>query len=266
MSKQRPDFPPPTPPLPGDKKPVSAPPEPKPRPKLKPKAPSPWPWGRFTRIAVSLLVAFHLVAVFTAPWFIQLRSSVVPMVEPGGIPRGADGRAVPPNQMGNFPAQRPLLPELLAKSLRHYQNLLYINNGYDFFSPDPGVSHLIRYQVFDENDQKIAEGQMPDRREQWPRLFYHRHMMLVEQSADPLFASAGWEFKIADRLLEAHNGSRVRLEQVRHHLLTPEEVKAGRRINEESTYEGLAFLDHRRAAKAPAQSGEPPVSVPGGAR
>jgi len=249
MSKQRPEPPPQQPA--GEKKP-NAPqaPEAKPKPvkPVKPKVPSPWPWGPFARVLVSLLVAFHVFVLFISPWEIQLRPSVVPMAEPGGPPLDAQGRPIPPQQFDprTYPAQLHVLPIALTKYLHHYANLLYINNGYDFFSPDPGVSHQIKYEVFNNAGEKLAEGQFPNRREQWPRLFYHRHMMLVEQSRDPMAAGQGWETAIAERLLEKHDGDRVRLVMIRHHLLTPQQVKDGGRIDGPATYEEIGVMNHNR--------------------
>jgi hypothetical protein len=171
------------------------------------------------------------------------------MVEPGGAPRDQYGRPLRPEQINpsNYPHQTPLLPRLLNDALWYYSNLLYLNNGYDFFSPDPGVSHLIRYEVFDANSQKIASGQLPHRGEQWPRLFYHRHMMLVEQSGQPMpEGPGGWENHIADRLMEKYDGESIRLRMFRHHLLTPEQVLAGERIDSDATYEEIGVLERRR--------------------
>jgi hypothetical protein len=257
MSKQRPE-PPPQQPAAGEKKPAApAATEAKPKPAkpVKPKVPSPWPWGPLARVAVSLLVAFHLFVVFISPWEIQLRSSVVPMAEPGGPPLDAQGRPVPPQQFDprTYPAQLPVLPMALTKYLHHYANLLYINNGYDFFSPDPSVSHLIRYEIYNNAGEEIAKGQFPNRREQWPRLFYHRHMMLVEQSRDPAMAGLGIEAAIAEELLEKHDGDRARLSMIRHHLLTPQQVKDGMRIDAPATYEELGVMEHRRTQPRPSE-------------
>jgi hypothetical protein len=245
MSKQQPGNPQPAP----EKKPaapqVQA--EAKPKPKsAKPKSASPWPWGPVVRIAASLAILFHLAAVFAPPWNMQAGKSIVPMVEPGGEPRDQYGRPLGRDQINpaNYPHQVPLLPALIHNSLWHYSNLLYINNGYDFFSPDPSVSHLIRYEVFNAGGEKIASGQLPHRGEQWPRLFYHRHMMLVEQSGQP--APAGWENNIADWLLEKHDGETIRLRMFRHHLLTPQQVIAGQRIDSDPTYEEIGVLERRR--------------------
>ncbi len=261
----------------GEKRPsAAAAPSPKPKAAKSPRAPSPWPWRPLSRVAASLLIVFHVVAVFAAPWFIQTSDIFEPALPPGRIPRDAQGREIPPDQLDprEYPPQRPIFLELLASRetrfpiLWHYANLLYINNGYDFFSPDPSVSHLIRYEVFDQAGGSIAKGTLPDRREQWPRLLYHRYMMLVDQSSDPRNATIGWETKIADRLLDAHAGDHVRLVKVRHQLLTPAEVLAGRRLNEDSTYEELGVLDRRRSDRPASVEGvaSEAVAVPGGGR
>ncbi len=252
----------PQPPL-GEKKPT-APPQPEVKGKPKPaksKAASSWPWGRFVRMLVSLAVVFHLTAVFTAPWYIQLWPMIVPMVEPGGVPRDESGRELSPEQLQQYPSQIPVLPRILNKTLRHYANLLFINHGYDFFSPDPGVSHLVRYEVYSDAGEKLASGQFPHRGEQWPRLFYHRHMMLVEQ----LFEPGGDDtrarnslYRIADRLIVAHDGARARMQLVRHHLLTPQQVLAGQRIDSEGTYEQLDLIEHRRQASPEITPGSGP--------
>jgi hypothetical protein len=258
MSKQRPE-PPPQQPAAGEKKPAApaAAPEAKPKPSkpVKPKVPSPWPWGPFARVAVSLLVAFHLFVVFISPWHLQLASSVVPMIEPGGTPTDAQGRVIPLEQLDpqQYPPQLPVIPIALTKYLHHYANLVYVNHGYNFFSPDPTASHLIKYEIYNIANEKIAEGRFPDRREQWPRLFYHRHMMLVEQSRDPAVAGIGWENAIAEHLIEKHDGDWAKLTMLRHHLLTPQQVKDGMRIDATSTYEELGSLQHRRTRPRPSE-------------
>jgi hypothetical protein len=241
----------------GEKKPAapaSAPAEAKQKPKAKPKPPSAWTWGPAARVLASAAILFHLLAVFAAPWNIQLTGAVVPMVEPGGMPRDAQGRLVPPEQMKQEMWQRPLLPRLLNQNLviRHYSNLLYINSAYNFFSPDPGVSHLIRYEITNDKGEKVAEGQLPDRRDEWPRLLYHRYMMLVEQSNDVDRIGArppNWEYRIAEQLMRKFGGTQIKMTLLRHHLLTPQQVKAGARLDAPSTYEVLVGpIQHRLPA------------------
>jgi hypothetical protein len=251
MSKQQP--PPPQPAVAERKPAAAAPPtEQKPKPKApKVKPTSPWGWGRWVRVLVSAALLLHLTAVVTAPWYMHLWPMVVWMVEPGGVPRDEYGRELSPEQLRqtDYPVQMPVLPRILNKSLRHYANLLFINHGYDFFSPDPGVSHLIRYEVYNDAGEKLTAGQFPHRGEQWPRLFYHRHMMLVEQLFEPAGDDARAKSslgRIADRLMLVHGGVRARLQLLRHHLLAPHQVLAGQRIDAEGTYEQLDLIEHRR--------------------
>jgi hypothetical protein len=49
---------------------------------------------------------------------------------------------------------------------------MYLDHGYFFFAPNPGPSHLVGIR-----DQSVL---FPDRKEQWPRLLYHRYFMLSE--------------------------------------------------------------------------------------
>ncbi|HYO26026.1 MAG TPA: hypothetical protein VEQ85_13870 [Lacipirellulaceae bacterium] len=258
-------------PSPAPQPPAPKPAQPKPAKAKTPKAPSPWPWGLALRTLVSVLVVLHVAAVASAPWAIQTTEETpFPDLPPGRIPRDPQGQIIPLEKLSieEYPPRRPRLAQAIHGFFWHYDNLLYINNGYDFFSPDPTFSHLIRYEVYDAQGGKIASGEFPNRREQWPRLLYHRYMMLVDQSSDPRHAEDGWENKIADRLLAKYDGARVKLTKRRHHLLTPQEVLAGRQLDNDepgtSTYEVLGEMERRR--DAPPALGQPEgIAIPGGA-
>jgi len=90
------------------------------------------------------LALFHLLAVVAEPLFFYSRSDV---------------------QAG---------PEFLAlrRGLGPYVDWMYLDHGYFFFAPNPGPSHLVGIR-----DQSVV---FPDRKEQWPRLLYHRYFMLSE--------------------------------------------------------------------------------------
>lgn len=90
------------------------------------------------------LVLFHLLAVVAEPLFFYSRSDV---------------------QAG---------PEFLAlrRGLGPYVDWMYLDHGYFFFAPNPGPSHLVGIR-----DRSVV---FPDRKEQWPRLLYHRYFMLSE--------------------------------------------------------------------------------------
>jgi hypothetical protein len=214
---------------------------------------SPWPWGPFRRVLVSVLVSGHLFAVFVAPWALGLRTQ-----EPFYLPpRDAQGRTIPEDKLQPEQIRTatviPRMAEALYRVFAPYNDLLYTNSGYEYFTPDPVWCHVLRYEVFDAANQKIAEGRMPDTHYQWPRLFYHRHMMLVDQTIE----MPNSDYFVAARLLEKHNGQRIHMQLIRHHLLTPKEVLAGKKLDDLSTYEIIGELDQTRDRPRP-----PPLPAP----
>lgn len=104
------------------------------------------------RAIVSALVAFHVFAVFIAPFHFSTRA-----------PDGFDS-----------PASGPV-----RSFIDPYIRFMYLDHGYFFFAPDPGPSHLIRYEVRFADGRKET-GQLPDLDQHWPRLLYHRHFMISE--------------------------------------------------------------------------------------
>ncbi len=243
-SKQRPPDPPS-----GQQRPQSPPPEKK---QPKPKS-SPWPWGPFRRVLFSVLVTAHLLAIFVAPWALGLR-----MQEPFYLPpRDAQGRTIPEEQLR--PEQiraatvTPLMAEKLYRFFAHYNDLLYTNSGYEYFTPDPVWCHVLEYEVYDAANRKIAEGRMPDTHYQWPRLFYHRHMMLIDQTMD----MPNSEYYVGARLMQIYDGQRVHLRLKRHHLITPKEAIAGKKLDDPSTYEVTFEGDQMRDRPKP-----PPLPAP----
>jgi hypothetical protein len=127
-----------------------------------------------------------------------------------------------------------------------------LTHGYKFFGPDPGPSHLIRYDV-ERADGSHVQGVFPDRKEHWPRLFYHRHFMLSEfvhsmPPDDSLDPRIPWERRAmsaaektyvrsyADHLLAANKGRSVSLELVEHLIPEPRDVLSGMRLDDKRLY------------------------------
>ncbi len=79
------------------------------------------------------------------------------------------------------PVTNPISTEELtapiARALAPVHQTLFLGHGYRFFAPDPGPSHrlLVRSSIEEENNLAF-----PDRKENWPRLLYHRWFMLSE--------------------------------------------------------------------------------------
>ena len=75
---------------------------------------------------------------------------------------------------------------LLGETMKPYSQWLYMNHGYFFFAPNPGPSHLIQCSLSSGFETKPTENEpfqtlfLPDRKEHWPRLLYHRYFMLSE--------------------------------------------------------------------------------------
>lgn len=112
-------------------------------------------WSPWLRAAVSLAVTWHLVGVIVAPL------------------------SVPPR----FEGRDSVLGSQLKTVYTPYITALYLNHAYKFFAPNPGDSHLVRYDLyFADGTKKIGaeEQAFPDRLRHWPRLLYHRHFMLTE--------------------------------------------------------------------------------------
>ena len=104
------------------------------------------PLSRRVRGVVSVLLVLHLVAIASAPL----------AMEPASLP-----------------AQK------VFGIFRPYLDAAFLNHGYHFFAPEPGPSHLIRYELA-FSDGRVEGGTFPDPTEQQPRLNYHRHFMLSE--------------------------------------------------------------------------------------
>ena len=120
------------------------------------------------RLALSLLVVFHLGGIVTA----------VTVVDP-------------PNGSAPWVSQ-----VLMARVYRPYLNLLYMSNAYHFYSPDPGTSSVLRFAVFYGKDD-YEWVQVPDKKDCPIGMTYQRVNALPEHS----FYSTG-QFPPNDRDLQ----------------------------------------------------------------
>lgn len=127
---------------------------------LSPDTGSEFVWSASKRFWISLLILFHLFCVSLAP---------LAAVDP-----------------------RPNLAVDMQRVLRPYSESLYLLHGYRFFAPEPGPSHVLRYQITQESGS-VIEGQFPDREGHWPRLLYHRWFMLSETLFQHVSATLGQE-------------------------------------------------------------------------
>ena len=197
--------------------------------------------GRFifwVRLLASVLVALHVCAVFVGPLAVEPTSDL--------------GRS----------ARRLFQPYIEANE---------VNHGYKFFAPDPGPSHLVRYELTFDDGRETLRGTFPDLAQQQPRLLYHRFFMMTEAmnwmyaapvvpeaiKSDPE-AVAQWKERRrlfqsyvqswADHLKEKHGAKSVKLSLVRHHLPSPEDVLEGRNLKDPAFFEHIVIYPHDEAA------------------
>jgi len=168
----------------------------------------PKPLSRRVRGVVSVLLVLHLVAIASAPL----------AMEPASLPA-----------LKVFAVFRP------------YLDAAFLNHGYHFFAPEPGPSHLIRYELTFA-DGRVENGVFPDPAEQMPRLNYHRHFMLsefanrlaVNDSQQPALHELSRSF--ARHLMNERDAESATLFLRRHYIPTPQQVREGLTLDTDELY------------------------------
>lgn len=173
------------------------------------------------RLFFSLLIAWHVTAVFLAPLSVPPSSQLVVDVAQGSF-------------------------------MQKYLDALFINHGYSFFAPDPGPGHLIRYEVVDDRGNRI-QGEFPDLKHQWPRLLYHRYFMLAEQSELPVPDEKirnEWQRKYlaayARQLIRQYDGQSARVQCVIHYPLYRDDALEGMKLDDPQTYKTILEVTQTR--------------------
>ena len=228
-------------------------------------------WHPAWRVVVSLLLVMHLLAVFAAPWDLAPSAALPHSFLP---PTDSLGRPLP---IAAQEWQEPIVTRRLRGFFNHYLNLLYLNHGYEFFAPDPAGTHVIGYRVT-RQDGTVVEGRFPDLSAQWPRLLYHRYMMLAEQSeminnqlvmqAEQTGVRQPFSGQIYAEHLASLHGGHAQLDLKVHTLLSPQQVLVGTQLDDASTYRVLGTVNgkprpNRRSSDAATQQGEGPIAIPG---
>jgi hypothetical protein len=164
------------------------------------------------RFVVSVFLVWHLVAVFLAPLSVPPTSWLVMNI--------AQGRYT-----------------------QWYLDALYINHGYQFFAPDPGAGKLVRWEVLNAQGGVTKQGEFPNTKEQWPRLWYHRHFMLADQAGaalederDPDRWKRMFLEAYARHILRESDGAAVRVRWIEHRPLDPKMAFDGAKLDDPSTY------------------------------
>jgi hypothetical protein len=192
------------------------------------------------RIFVSLLIAWHFAGVFLAAMSVNGSSELV-----NGI------------------AQSP--------PMQWYLDALYMNQGHSFFAPEVGPGQIIRYELFDQSGRLAEQGELPNRKEHWPRLRYHRHFMLADQAggipSDNAQYRDYWQRKYlegyADHLLRTHdNAESVRVERVVHWPIPRDFALQGRKLTDPESYQPVFQVTRQRSALGPSERDQTGVIRP----
>lgn len=184
--------------------------------------------GPVVRLFISLLIVWHFTGVFLAALSLPPSSQLVVDI-----------------------AQQP--------PMQWYLDALYLNQGHSFFAPEVGPGHLIRYELFDQSGRALEQGELPSRKEHWPRLRYHRHFMLADQASFPgdKEISDYWQRKYlesyARHLLRINeNAQSVRLRRIAHWPLPRSlAVEQQRTLTDPEGYEVLMEVSQRRSDLGP---------------
>ena len=166
------------------------------------------PLSRRVRGVVSVLLILHLVAIASAPL----------AMEPASLP-----------------AQK------VFAVFRPYLDAAFLNHGYHFFAPEPGPSHLIRYELTFSNG-RVEDGVFPNPAEQQPRLNYHRHFMLsefanrlaVNDAQQPALHELSRSF--ARHLMSERDAESATLFLRRHYIPSPQQFREGMTLDAEELY------------------------------
>lgn len=219
--------------------PTPTPPAPKPRPAATPREGGTKGNGRLgpaLRIVISVIIIWHFAGIFLAALSIPVSSPLVM----------------------RFAQQPPM---------QWYLDALYLNHGHSFFAPDIGPGHVIRYELLDQSGRPIEQGELPNRKTDWPRLFYHRHMMLADQSEMPVENKQlveQWQRKYlqayGQHLLTVNeNAQSVHLQRIAHWPLPRNLAAQGIKLTDPKGYEVLIEETVRRKTPAAVPAGAPTV-------
>lgn len=169
---------------------------------------SPTNWSGRVKIGTSVLLLLHLAAVLVGPLAVEPTSRLF----------------------------------RTAWAVVHpYLDIAYLNHGYHFFAPEPGPSHLIRYEL-ELPDGRRETGYFPNKEVHRPRLLYHRHFMLAEhinalaENSETATVAAAYADSFGKHLLHKHKAQRVNLYLMRHLLPQADQVANGLHLDDASLY------------------------------
>ena len=123
---------------------------------------------------------------------------------------------------------------------RPYLQALYLNQGYNFFAPEPVPSTLLEFEV-EKADGTVERGRIDDRSLQ-PRLLYHRHLLLTEHlGIAPVDLQENWYNSYAQHLCHKYRGARIRRKRLTHYPSPMDFVRSGTSLDDRRSYNETDF-------------------------
>jgi hypothetical protein len=123
---------------------------------------------------------------------------------------------------------------------RPYLEFFYLNQGYNFYAPQPAPSTLLDFAAH-RADGTVVRGRVPDHSLQ-PRLLYHRHLLLCEHiNLVPPEVHEHWYKSYARHLCRKYHAQEVELTRLTHYPPSPEMVRNGTRLDDPITYAELSL-------------------------
>jgi len=150
-----------------------------------------------------------------------------------------------------MPPQASDLGGTLAGWVQPYIEGLCLANGYRFFAPEPGPSHLVRYEITRPDGTRI-EGSFPNRTVNRPRLLYHRYFMLSEflntlrNPGAPPDRLEAYSRSYANHLADEYQADEVKLFLRRHYVPRMSEVRQGMKLSDKALYDELPLVTYKR--------------------
>ena len=127
------------------------------------------------------------------------------------------------------------LEQSLWETMSPYVQVLYQNNGFHFFAPNPEGCNTVHYTL-EYADGSSEQGSFPNR-DISPRLLYHRHLMLSESLGN--MRGPRREMMIHDfayQVCKSHQAQKISLSLVWHELALQERIIAGGTLFDQDLY------------------------------
>ena len=177
---------------------------------------------RWMRRLASLFLAFHVAAIIVAPASVEPTS---------------------PFWLSGWEIVRP------------YAQMVFLDQGWNFFSPEPGPSTLISFHA-KTDDGEVINRRLPNKEIQ-PRLLYHRHFMVTsymgyQAEEDQELICEGFLSHIKAK----YNTEEVEFTKWVHLLPSQDHIRNGGTLHHADLWEEHVFVESEPEKQEPTASSD----------